>query len=111
MQSCAQAVDCVRPEGVPWWKVLLGNPDDNIFLAAAPNVMCYKDAHLKLFLILFCIVPGYLLILIPYAVTAGDAHYVPRSTLYDFAIWKKNNTWRRAATRKATTLNLSFLTV
>lgn len=109
MTSCAQALNCVIPEGVPFTDAILLNPHDTIYLHSAPDVMCYKGAHLSTMLGLFLIVPIYLILLTPYAVCAGDAHYVPRAALYDFQIWKDDNAWRKAAQRSASDLHLAFL--
>lgn len=111
LQSCAQSVDCIREPGVPVSKIFQGNPDDEIWLSSAPHVQCWKGAHLNLFFVLSAIIPSYLFILIPYAVVSGDAHYVPRACLYEFAFWRKENAWRMAAARKATDLHMAFLHV
>jgi len=109
MQTLASAMACVRPDDVPWTDALLGNPDDTIFLAAAPHVMCWKGPHLSIMFLIAIIVPFYLVVLIPYAVCAGDANYVPTSTLWDWQIWKEDNNWYKAAMRSATDLHLAFL--
>lgn len=55
------------------------------------------------------ILPVYFYVLVPYAVCAGDAHYVPKSILFDWRIWEDENTWWKAAERSATDLHLAFL--
>eukprot|EP00929_Paragymnodinium_shiwhaense_P036114 TRINITY_DN19403_c0_g1_i2.p1 TRINITY_DN19403_c0_g1~~TRINITY_DN19403_c0_g1_i2.p1 ORF type:complete len:1109 (+),score=182.23 TRINITY_DN19403_c0_g1_i2:90-3416(+) len=78
-------------------------------LEKAPGVICYRDEHMKMVFTMLVIVPLYFFLLVPYAVCNGDAKYVPRSTLYDWKIWKDNNMWRKAAQRKATSINLGLL--
>jgi len=126
-KSCAQAVDCnympslvngtsdiaanMAQETNHFLEIITMNPNKDMVLASAPNVLCYRGDHLKLLGVLFLIVPLYLLFLIPYAVCGGDAKYVPRNILFDWKLWKQDNTWRRAAKRKATDLHLAVLHV
>eukprot|EP00439_Symbiodinium_sp_Y106_P086498 s234_g33.t1 len=118
-QSIAESINCVRPDDTPWTEILTGNPSNTIYLASAPDVMCFKGNHtillcaIGLILPFFCdsrfsvLVSEYTLV--PYAVCAGDAHYVPSSILFDWRVWEKDNTWWKAAERSATDLHLAFL--
>eukprot|EP00747_Dinoflagellata_sp_TGD_P109649 gnl/TRDRNA2_/TRDRNA2_170747_c3_seq2.p1 gnl/TRDRNA2_/TRDRNA2_170747_c3~~gnl/TRDRNA2_/TRDRNA2_170747_c3_seq2.p1 ORF type:complete len:483 (+),score=59.44 gnl/TRDRNA2_/TRDRNA2_170747_c3_seq2:80-1450(+) len=103
-KACAQALDCMHPggeTGTCW-------PGECV-LTSAKDITCYEGSHLHLTIIIFFVVPAYLFLLLPYAACTGDATYVPRTTLYDFKIWKPDNMWRRAARRKATHINFGFL--
>eukprot|EP00747_Dinoflagellata_sp_TGD_P121840 gnl/TRDRNA2_/TRDRNA2_173494_c2_seq2.p1 gnl/TRDRNA2_/TRDRNA2_173494_c2~~gnl/TRDRNA2_/TRDRNA2_173494_c2_seq2.p1 ORF type:complete len:393 (+),score=41.98 gnl/TRDRNA2_/TRDRNA2_173494_c2_seq2:22-1200(+) len=105
VKACAEALDCMHPKG----EDILCLPGRNCVLTTAKNIRCYEGHHLKLALLLFGLLPVYLVLLIPYAACAGDATYVPLSTLYDFRIWQPDNMWRQAARRKATDLHIGVL--
>jgi len=105
---CASSFHCIR-DGGDWTDALTFNQHDTIHMSGAPHIMCWKGDHLKLVTALIILVPMFLFVLIPFAVTAGHAEYVPRATLYDPYIWREHNAWRAAALRKATTLHLDFL--
>jgi len=111
IQSCAEAVDCVRPDEESWVSSLLGNPNKSIYLASAPTVLCYRGPHTALTAVLFVIVPFFIVILIPFAAVSGDTRYVPAACLYDSGLWGENGQWRKAATRKATEVHMAFLHV
>lgn len=87
----------------------MGNPNDTIYLASTPDVLCFQGHHTMLVLAIFAVLPAYLYILVPYAVCAGDAHYVPSNILFDWKVWEDKNTWWKAAERSATDLHLAFL--
>ena len=108
-QSIAESVQCVYPEGTHWTEALMGNPNDTIYLASTPDVLCFQGHHTMLVLAIFAVLPAYLYILVPYAVCAGDAHYVPSNILFDWKVWEDKNTWWKAAERSATDLHLAFL--
>lgn len=108
-QSIAESINCVRPEDTPWTEILTGNPSNTIYLASAPDVMCFKGNHTILLCAIGIILPFFCYTLVPYAVCAGDAHYVPSSILFDWRVWEKDNTWWKAAERSATDLHLAFL--
>lgn len=109
VQSMAESVRCVFPEDVPWTDALIGNPSGKIVLASATDVMCFRGNHTILLLAIAIVLPIYLYVLVPYAVCAGDAHYVPSSILFDWKVWEDKNTWWKAAERSATDLHLAFL--
>ena len=71
--------------------------------------MCFRGNHTILLLAIAIVLPIYLYVLVPYAVCAGDAHYVPSSILFDWKVWEDKNTWWKAAERSATDLHLAFL--
>jgi len=108
-QSIAESVQCVYPEGTPWTEALMGNPNNSIYLASTPDVLCFQGHHTMLVLAICLVLPAYLYILVPYAVCAGDAHYVPSNILFDWKVWEDKNTWWKAAERSATDLHLAFL--
>ena len=72
-------------------------------------MMCFRGNHTILLLAIAIVLPIYLYVLVPYAVCAGDAHYVPSSILFDWKVWEDKNTWWKAAERSATDLHLAFL--
>mmetsp|Transcript_49926 Transcript_49926/g.116558 ORF Transcript_49926/g.116558 Transcript_49926/m.116558 type:complete len:976 (+) Transcript_49926:55-2982(+) len=109
VQSIAESINCVRPPGTDWTEILLGNPNDTIYLASAPDVLCFQGHHTLLLVAIAVILPFYFYTLVPYAVCAGDAHYVPSTILFDYKVWEKDNTWWKAAERSATDLHLAFL--
>lgn len=113
VQSIAESVRCVYPEGMEFPEIMTeivqGNPHDKIRLASAPDVMCFQGNHTLLLVVIAIILPIYFYVLVPYAVCAGDAHYVPKSILFDYKIWEDENTWWKAAERSATDLHLAFL--
>lgn len=96
-QTCAQAVDCVHPE------------DGEAHLAWASTIKCGEGPQLTIQIILFFLLPCYFVVLVPFAACSGDAAYVPRSTLYDYKFWEKDNMWRKASMRKATDVHLGLL--
>eukprot|EP00929_Paragymnodinium_shiwhaense_P059658 TRINITY_DN29869_c0_g3_i1.p1 TRINITY_DN29869_c0_g3~~TRINITY_DN29869_c0_g3_i1.p1 ORF type:complete len:1053 (+),score=216.57 TRINITY_DN29869_c0_g3_i1:87-3245(+) len=104
--AVANAVDCMHHNAEKTTPCFI---DGSCYLTAAPSVQCYRTRHLDLVLTLLVVVPLYFFLLVPYAACAGDAHYVPRSTLYDWKIWREENMWRRASRRKATEMNLGIL--
>ena len=88
---------------------MIGNPTGKIVLASATDVMCFRGNHTILLMAIAIVLPIYLYVLVPYAVCAGDAHYVPSSILFDWKVWEDKNTWWKAAERSATDLHLAFL--
>eukprot|EP00931_Biecheleriopsis_adriatica_P032579 TRINITY_DN19002_c0_g1_i2.p1 TRINITY_DN19002_c0_g1~~TRINITY_DN19002_c0_g1_i2.p1 ORF type:complete len:966 (-),score=205.10 TRINITY_DN19002_c0_g1_i2:38-2935(-) len=109
VQSIAQGMECVRPEGTPWTDILLGNPQDNMYLQSAPHVKCWKGNHAKLMVAFTFLLPAYFVLLVPFASCGGDAHYVTSTTLWDYKVWENDNAWTKAAVRSATDLHLAYL--
>jgi len=95
-QTLAEAMDCSDHGG-------------QATLDAAPAVVCGEYPQFQIFLLCALIGPMYFMALVPFAAVEGDASYVPRSTLYDFKVWKEKNKWKQAARRKATDVHLGIL--
>mmetsp|Transcript_59003 Transcript_59003/g.170592 ORF Transcript_59003/g.170592 Transcript_59003/m.170592 type:complete len:936 (+) Transcript_59003:64-2871(+) len=98
MTALASSLHCVEHEG-------------RLVVNSAPDYVCFQGAHLKLFLVLLLVVPLYLFLLVPFAVVFGDATYVPSTCMFEWKVWKKDNPWKHAAARKATTIHSAFLHV
>merc|ERR1712032_369264 len=99
--AVAQALDCNPGEG---------ELETVKFVEKYGNrIECYTGIHRALWLCLCPITLLYFFLLVPYATCAGDASYVPHSTLRDFRFWREESMWKQAAKRKATDVNLGFL--
>merc|ERR1740123_1984 len=103
------------------------NPERTPYLAIAPQIKCFEHQHRLLVILVFLIVPAYLMVLIPYAVVEGDCSYVSTEKVWvgihqswkvvssyartgrsPFESWDEHY-WVRSARRKATVLDKGFL--
>ena len=107
--GCFESIHRTREFCLEAEDALIGNPSGKIVLASATDVMCFRGNHTILLMAIGIVLPIYLYVLVPYAVCAGDAHYVPSSILFDWKVWEDKNTWWKAAERSATDLHLAFL--
>jgi len=96
--AVSQAVDCREYEG-----------KHGKYLEKFPAIQCYVGEHNELRWMMLPTFVVFIIFLIPYACCAGDASYVPHSTLFDLRFWREDGMWQTAARRKATDLNLGFL--
>lgn len=134
--KCAQGLDCVHPEGEKgdtWWQIVqqvahaAEAPEPKPYLAIAPQILCFEGSHRTLVLLLWTLVPMYLVTLIPYAVVEGDTEYMNATKLWtglsqtsqlvrgaltygrlDKDIMNVHE-WALSANRKATRINMGVL--
>mmetsp|Transcript_47595 Transcript_47595/g.136897 ORF Transcript_47595/g.136897 Transcript_47595/m.136897 type:complete len:946 (+) Transcript_47595:67-2904(+) len=99
---------------VPMLKILAGSfgcveHGGELVVRSAPDLVCLGGAHLKLLFVTLLIAPCFLFLLVPFATVAGDASFVPSECVFEWKAWEKNNPWKQAAARKATTMHLAFM--
>lgn len=76
-----------------------------LVVSNAPHIQCLQHKHLQILAVLGALVPLYLFLLMPFAVVAGDALYVPSESMFEWRFWQEGHPWKKAAARKATTVH------
>jgi len=88
-KALAEAMHCVHEDGSPSFHLMWSSHEPS-HVAMVPSIPCYHGRHRYLYLLGGFGGVLYLLLLIPYALVAGDVTYVQRSELFSPRHWRKN---------------------